>query len=143
MKSSPFFRNCAAFAVVSALLLAVGMLALPVNAQQAEDAAKAAPLLRHVVLFGFKEEATAEDIKKVEEAFAALPGKIDVIKGYEWGTNVSPENLDQGHTHCFFLTFANEKDRDAYLVHPAHKEFGGILRPYLAKVTVVDYFVKP
>lgn len=142
MKKSPRSQKCAAFAAVSALLLAIGMTVLPVNAQQAEDAAKAAPVLRHVVLFGFKEDASAEDVKKVEEAFAALPGKIDVIKGYEWGVNISPENLDQGHTHCFFLTFADEKDRDAYLVHPAHKEFGAILRPYLEKVTVVDYFVK-
>ena len=31
-----------------------------------------------------------------EKAFAALPSKIDTIKGFEWGTNVSPENLAQG-----------------------------------------------
>ncbi len=142
MKLSPLSRKRAAFAAVSVVLLAIALLAFPVNAQQTADTAKTAPLLRHVVLFGFKAEATAEDIRKVEEAFAALPGKIDAIKGYEWGTNISPEKLDQGHTHCFFLTFANEEDRDAYLVHPAHKEFGGILRPYLDKVTVVDYFVK-
>ena len=129
------------------LLAALGGLAAGVSAvsaaEPAQGDAKAAPLLRHVVLFGFKPEATPEDVKKVEEAFAALPGKIPCIMGYEWGTNVSPEKLDQGHTHCFFLTFANEKDRDAYLVHPEHKAFGKLLGPYLAKVTVLDYFVKP
>ena len=36
--------------------------------------------LRHVVLFKFKESATAEDIAKVEKAFTSLPDKIPQIK---------------------------------------------------------------
>ena len=47
--------------------------------------------LRHVVLFKFKEGTTQSDIRKVEEAFKALPEKIPQIKGFEWGTNNSPE----------------------------------------------------
>ena len=99
-------------------------------------------VLRHVVLFKFKEGTTAEQINQVEDAFRALPGKIDLIRGFEWGTNVSPENLSQGYTHCFFLTFSSDKDRDAYLVHPAHKEFGKLLGRYLDKVTVVDFWAQ-
>ena len=53
-------------------------------------------LLRHVVLFRFKEDAKAKDIKAVEEAFAALPGKIGAIHDFEWGTDVSEENLADG-----------------------------------------------
>jgi hypothetical protein len=98
--------------------------------------------LRHVVLFKFKENASPADIQKVEQAFKALPSKIKEIKGYEWGTNNSPEGLAQGFTHCFFLTFHSEKDRDKYLPHPDHKAFGQILSPYLDKVLVVDYWVK-
>lgn len=108
------------------------------NAQTKNDS----KVLRHVVLFKFKDSATPADVKKVEDAFAALPGKIKTIKDYEWGTNSSPENLNQGLTHCFFLTFASDKDRDDYLVHPDHKEFGAVLRPYLDKVTVLDYWTK-
>ena len=101
-----------------------------------------AKVLRHVVLFKFKDTSSPEDVKMVEEAFAALPGKLSVIKGYEWGKNNRPENLNQGLTHCFLLTFSNEKDRDAYLVHPDHKAFGKILGPHLDKVTVVDYWAE-
>lgn len=97
-------------------------------------------VLRHVVLFKFTDVSTPEDIKKVEDAFAVLPGKIDLIKDYEWGTNSSPENLNQGLTHCFFVTFASDKDRDDYLVHPAHQAFVEVLKPHLDKVTVVDYW---
>ena len=99
-------------------------------------------LLRHVVMFKFKDGTSEADIKKVEDAFRALPSKIKEIKGFEWGTNNSPENLNQGFTHCFFLTFESEEGRAAYLPHPAHKEFGGILGPHLDKVLVVDYWTK-
>ena len=104
------------------------------NAQNSEK------VLRHVVLLKFKDTSSPADIKKVEDTFRALPSKISVIKSLEWGTNNSPEHLNQGFTHCFFLTFESEKDRDVYLPHPAHKEFGRVLGPYLDKVLVIDYW---
>ena len=98
--------------------------------------------LRHVVLFSFKAESSEADIKKVEAVFRALPSKIPQIKGFEWGKNNSPEGLSQGFTHCFFLSFDSEKDREIYLPHPDHKAFGAILRPHLDKVLVVDYWAE-
>lgn len=100
---------------------------------------KTASLLRHVVLFQFKANATAANIKSVEDAFRVLPSKIKQIKAFEWGINSSPENLNEGLTHCFFASFSNEKDRDDYLVHPAHKAFVELLKPFLEKAVVVDY----
>ena len=96
--------------------------------------------LRHVVLFKFKDSSTPEDVKKVEQAFAALTDKVSLIKDFEWGKNSSPENLNQGLTHCFLVTFSSDKDRDTYLVHPDHKAFVEVLKPHLDKVTVVDYW---
>jgi hypothetical protein len=103
---------------------------------------KESKMLRHVVLFKFKDDATPEQVKQVEDAFRKLPSQISEIKEFEWGINNSPENLNQGLTHCFFLSFESEKDRNTYLPHPAHKAFGNLLRPYLDKVTVVDYWTK-
>lgn len=97
-------------------------------------------VLRHVVLFKFKDNTSKEDIKKVEDTFRALPSQIKEIKDFEFGTNNSPEGLDQGFTHCFFLTFKSEADRAVYLPHPAHKAFGKVLGPHLDKVLVVDYW---
>jgi hypothetical protein len=94
---------------------------------------------RHVVLFKFKDGTTPEQVKSVEAAFRALPGKIDTIVDFEFGTNVSPEGKDDGFTHCFFLTFKDKAGLEVYLPHPAHKAFGATLRPYLDKVLVVDY----
>src|SRR5882762_3495289 len=92
--------------------------------------------LRHVVLFKFTDKSTTQEILKVEAAFRTLPGKISLIKDFEWGINTSPENLSQGMTHCFFVTFATDSDRDAYLIHPEHQAFVKILTPYLDKVLV-------
>ena len=100
-------------------------------------------VLRHVVLFKFKETSTAADIEKIVTAFGELPAKIPAIHAFEWGTDNSPEGLQQGLTHCFFITFASEADRDAYLPHPAHKAFVDLVGPHVDKVTVVDYWTRP
>ena len=105
-----------------------------------EDGLPKTEALRHVVLFKFKVSSTRQDIKEIEDAFRALPGKIDAIYDFEWGTDVSVENRQQGFTHCFFVTFQTEDDRAIYLPHPAHKEFGTILGPHLDKVLVIDYW---
>ena len=103
----------------------------------------AGKVLRHVVLFKFTSDTTPEQVKQIEAAFRALPGKVPGIAGFEWGTDISPEKLSQGYTHCFFLTFRTEADRDAYLPHPEHKAFGALLKGHLDKVLVVDYWTRP
>jgi len=100
------------------------------------------PLLRHVVLFKFKDDAEKAAIEKIENTFRALPTHIPEVKDFEWGINNSPEGLDQGFTHCFFVSFANEAGREIYLPHPKHKEFVEILKPVLDKVLVLDYWAK-
>ena len=95
--------------------------------------------IRHVVCFKFKEEADPAKIKKVERAFAALKGKISGIRSLEWGKNNSPEGLNKGFTHCFIVTFDNEKSRTEYLPHPDHKAFVSILKPILDDVFVIDF----
>ena len=111
-------------------------------AESGASAGKAKGPVRHVVMFKFKDTATPEQIKAVEEGFRALPSKIPSVKEFEWGTNISAENKSEGFTHCFFLTFADEAGRDAYLPNPAHQEFAKSLGPVLDKVLVFDYVVK-
>ncbi len=114
----------------------------PKESKQAKTAKQPKGKLYHVVAFKFKADATPEQIKEVEDAFEALKGKVAEIKSLEWGTNVSPEKHDKGFTHCFVLTFKKEADRDAYLVHPAHKAFGALVGPVMDDVFVVDFWGK-
>lgn len=117
------------------LLLGIALSALAADA----SARKASGKVFHVVSFKFKDTATPAQIKEVEDAFRDLKKKIKEIQSYEWGTNISPEKLNKGFTHAFVLTFRNEQDRDAYLVHPDHKAFGARLGPILGDVFVIDF----
>jgi hypothetical protein len=119
-----------------ALLLSILAISMTTSARAADGP------YRHVVLFKFKDSATKEQIKAVEDAFLALPSKINTIESLEWGTNVSPENHAEGFTHCFFVTFKDKAGVEVYLPHAAHKEFGTLLHPILDKVLVVDYIAQ-
>ena len=118
------------------LLILILISSYTVNAQKDEQK----QVLKHVVMFGWKPGTDAVAIEKVVTAFGNLEHKIKLIKAYEWGINNSPENLNNGLTHCFVLTFSSEADRDAYLIHPAHKAFVSVLNPAPNKVTVLDYW---
>ncbi|NKI31423.1 Dabb family protein [Muricauda sp. DJ-13] len=98
-------------------------------------------LLRHVVIFKFNDDAPEAEVEKINKSFGELQNHIPVIQDFEWGLNDSPEDFHQGFTHCYFLTFKSEEDRDSiYTPHPKHQEFVASLQPYLEKVFVVDYW---
>jgi hypothetical protein len=98
--------------------------------------------LRHLVLFKYKETASEAQIQKIEAAFAALPSKINTIRDFEMGKNISEEGLDQGFTHCYLVTFDDKAGLDVYLPHPDHQAFVELLKPSLDKVFVVDFVGK-
>ena len=104
---------------------------------------KTAAPYKHIVLLKFKDDASADKIKAVVEAFKALKTKIPAVQSLEWGTNISPEKLNQGFTHCFTLSFENKEAVEKHYLHePAHKEFGAMLGPVLDKVLVVDFLAE-
>lgn len=127
--------NTLGFLLLLPLLLGMTLIATSTAAEEAP--------YRHVVLFKFKDSSSEADVKKIEKAFAALKS-VSALKivDYEWGKNVSPEGLDDGFTHCFFVTFASKADLEAYLPHKAHQDFVSLLKPHLDKVLVVDYVAK-
>ncbi|SRR6266536_2535633 len=122
-----------------ALLLSLIVLSAALSLLAAERSAESNGKLRHVVAFKFKEGTTRDQIKQVEDAFRDLRKKIKEIQAYEWGTNISKENRNKGCTHGFILTFKSETDRDTYIDHPAHKEFGKLVGPVLDDVFVIDF----
>lgn len=135
--------------VVSLVML--GLTSVRRSTAQEAQATQPAPLtsgeskvenkqLRHVVLFQFKESSSPADIQKVVAAFRELPTKIKEIADFEWGTNNSPEGLNDGLTHGFIITFRSEKDRDTYLTHPDHQAFVEVLKPHLQRPLVVDFW---
>jgi Stress responsive A/B Barrel Domain len=98
-------------------------------------------MVRHVVVFKYKKEASEEQIATITKAFATLQEKILGILSFEHGVNNSPEGKNLEFTHVYVLTFESETARDAYLPHPEHQKFGELLREsgIFEDAFVVDY----
>ena len=86
---------------------------------------------RHVVFFKFKDTATPAEVQGIENAFIELAKKVNTVTAFEWGTNVSPEGLNDGFTHCFLVTFKDKAGLEVYLPHPEHSAFVAKLKPLL------------
>jgi hypothetical protein len=122
------------------MTLAVGLVMTSSGIPQAAAADKPGKLLRHIVLYKFKDDLKANQVQEVVDAFKALPKKIDLIVAFEAGTNVSTENKSEGLTHAFVVTFRDKKDLDAYIAHPAHQDYVKLVKDRREKVVVFDYF---
>jgi len=99
-------------------------------------------LLRHIVLFSYK-DGVQEDLKaELVRRFSELPARIGAIHQFECGRNNSPEGLSRGFEDGFLVTFLCEADRDAYLPHPAHRAFVDFLSPLVREALVFDYWTR-
>ncbi|XP_034907014.1 stress-response A/B barrel domain-containing protein HS1 [Populus alba] len=96
-------------------------------------------VVKHMVLAKFKEGVPEEEIEKHIKDYANLLNHIEHMKSFQWGTDVSIENLHQGFTHIFEVTFETLDGRSAYVAHPAHVDFGTAFLTILEKIVVVDF----
>ncbi|KAJ6323736.1 hypothetical protein OIU76_011099 [Salix suchowensis] len=96
-------------------------------------------VVKHVLLAKFKGEIPSDEIEKLIKGYANLVNLIEPMKAFEWGTDVSIENMHQGFTHIFESTFESTEGVAEYISHPAHVDFGGLFLPALEKVVVFDY----
>ena len=60
-------------------------------------------VIKHVVMFAFKDDADEENVKAVVEKFDKLAETLDIVINYERGEQNSKEGLDGGFTHIFQL----------------------------------------
>jgi hypothetical protein len=115
-------------------LLFAAIMSTPLTAQENDK------VLRHVVMYKFKDSLTPAQVQEIVDAFAGLPKKIDAIIDFEHGTNVSREGKSEGFTHVFVVTFRDEAGRDAYLAHSAHDDYVKVVSGKRDKVVVFDYW---
>ncbi len=101
-------------------------------------------MLRHIVLFRFKEEAQgkskAENVAATRAMLEALPAKIDLIKNslvYVNKDGSNPENADL----ILISDFESQEALDAYIVHPDHKAVGAFMRPLRESRAAIDFIV--
>jgi hypothetical protein len=95
-------------------------------------------MLRHVVLFRWKAEASEDDKRQVRDGLADLPGAIPEIRAYRYGDDAA---LAEGNFD--FAVVADFDDADAYRVYAGHPAHTGLIaeriRPIVAERVAVPY----
>lgn len=99
----------------------------------------AMPQIQHMVLFKFKPEVTSEKITELFNLIGELPQLIPGITYFAGGPNSSPEELNQGYTHGFLMTFDSVTARDTYVPHPEHERVKAALSPCIDSLLAFDF----
>ena len=92
-----------------------------------------------MVLFKFKPEVTPEKIRELFNLLSELQQLIPGITYFAGGPNFSPEELNQGYTHGFLMTFDSVTARNTYLPHPDHEHVKAALSPCIDSVLAFDF----
>lgn len=85
-------------------------------------------MIRHLVALKFAETTSAAERQSIMDELAALKPRIDGFLDFQVRRNVSPETpVVRGFLDMFWVDFADETARDAYLEDPEHKKAGARL----------------
>ncbi|TWV12423.1 Dabb family protein [Bacteroidaceae bacterium HV4-6-C5C] len=97
-------------------------------------------MVKHIVLFKLKDEASAEEkltaMNSFKKAIEALPSKISVIRKIEVGLNINPA---EAWSIALYSEFDTLDDVKFYATHPNHLEAGKILADVKESRACVDY----
>ena len=95
-------------------------------------------MLRHVVMFRWREGTTLQHLKAIEEGLGGLPAAIPELQAYEFGPDV---RVNEGNFD--FVVVADFHDLDDYLVyrdHPMHQAvIAERIRDHIAERAAVQY----
>ncbi len=94
-------------------------------------------MIRHIVLFKFKADATPEQRASLIDGLKGLPQKIDVLRGLEVGENItdSPRAFD----FALITDFDDEAALKAYAAHPDHQPILKMAGEYCEMSRLVDF----
>lgn len=97
-------------------------------------------MVKHIVLFKLKDEASAEEklaaMNSFKKAIEALPSKITIIRKIEVGLNINPA---EAWSIALYSEFDTLDDVKAYAVHPDHVAAGKLLANVKESRACVDY----
>lgn len=96
-------------------------------------------MLRHIVLFRFREDVREEALEKVSQMLNGLKDKIEIIRSMEIGKDV----LRRGHSFdlALTITFENLEAYKQYDTHPMHAEVKKYNLSVCTDIVAVDYEV--
>lgn len=88
-------------------------------------------MVRHIVLFKFRDDVPASTLDAIRDGLAALEQKVGGFTGYAWGTTITHDNRQHGYTHGFTMDFVDEPALRAYGPHPEHQKVVAMIKPNL------------
>ena len=93
-------------------------------------------MIRHVVMWKFKEEGKAENMEHAKEILYALRSVIGEIRRMEIGFDVS--KTDMSYDMMLLTEFDSLSDLKTYAVHPAHLKVSEFIRSVIETRVVLD-----
>jgi hypothetical protein len=90
-------------------------------------------MLKHIVIWTMKPEATAEQKLEMKTRLEALAGKVYELRKIEVGID------DGSGTMSLYSEFTTADDLAAYQAHPDHQSVIGFVKPLVASRSVCDY----
>ncbi|CAA6820228.1 MAG: Stress responsive alpha-beta barrel domain protein Dabb [uncultured Sulfurovum sp.] len=96
-------------------------------------------MVKHIVMFDFKEENKKENLEKAKEMLEALLESIPTLKSMEVGINFSHE--DRAMDLSLYSEFDDKAALEAYAIHPAHLEVVTFIKSVAIASKVSDYTI--
>jgi len=94
-------------------------------------------MVKHIVMFDFKDENREENLKKAKAMLEALVEKIPPLKAMEVGINFSQE--ERAMDLSLYSTFDDQVGLEVYATHPAHLEVVAFIKSVATASKVSDY----
>jgi len=96
-------------------------------------------MVKHIVMFDFKDENKKENLEKAKAMLEALLESIPTLKNMEVGINFSQE--DRAMDLSLYAEFEDKAGLEAYAIHPAHLEVVTFIKSVATASKVSDYTV--
>ena len=96
-------------------------------------------MLKHIVMFTFKDENKKENLIKTKKMLEALLDTVPTLKSMEVGINISQE--ERAMDLSLYSEFENEEGLKLYANHPKHLEVVKFIKSVATGSKVSDYTV--
>jgi len=94
-------------------------------------------MIIHIVMFKFKEENKASNLKTVKEKLNNLVSQINELKSMEVGIDFN--HSERAFDLSLYSTFDSKEDLNAYAVHEEHLKVVSLIKEVTSESKVVDY----
>jgi len=96
-------------------------------------------MIKHIVLFDFKDENREDNIEKAKEMLLALIESVPTLQKMEVGVNFSKEA--RAMDLSIYTEFENMEGLNAYANHPEHLKVVEFIKTVVNSSKVSDYMV--